>query len=132
MNINWIARWKKNLSVIFFDTQVWTCCHKYCQLFIILRTCSCHMLLKIDSVVNFDFKKLLIITSYDKWVSYLDIDRPVSPLYKMVVARVTLNLIAQRLLKKLLSIIFNDKFSSLVSYETWHAFLSTKLKAITS
>ena len=98
------------------------------------HTCSFHMLLKIQSVIysskmiliNFDLKKLPIITSYDKWASYLDIYRPVSALYKMVLARVALNLITQRSLKKFFSIIFTDnKSSSIVSYESWHAFLST-------
>ena len=82
----------------------------------------CYQLLEIESKINFDFKNLLIIASYDKWASYLDIHRPVSALYKMVVARVTLNMIIRRSLKKIFSIIFTDNnISSIVSYEPWHA-----------
>ena len=83
---------------------------------------TCSSKLSLLSTINFDFKKLLIIASYDKSVSYLDIHRPVSALYKMVVARVTLNLITRRSLKKIFSIIFTDNnISSIAWYESWHA-----------
>ena len=79
----------------------------------------CYQLLKIESLINFDFKKLLIMASYSKWGSYLDIHRPVSALYKMVFSRVTLSLITQSSPKKFFSIIFTDsKTSSIVSYMT--------------
>ena len=56
---------------------------------------------------------------------YLDILR-LNALYEMVVTRATLNLITQRPLKMFFSIIFTDnKTSSIVSYESWRAFLST-------
>ena len=77
------------------------------------------MLLKIESVNNFDFKNLLIIASYNKQTSYLDILRLVNALYEMALTRATLNLITQRLLKKFFSIIFTDnKTSSTVSYQS--------------
>ena len=77
------------------------------------------MLLKIESVNNFDFKNLLIIASYNNQTSYLDILRLVNALYEMALTRATLNLITQRLLKKFFSIIFTDnKTSSTVSYQS--------------
>ena len=63
-------------------------------------------------MINFDFKQLLIIASYNMLTFYLEIYRLVSADYDMALARVTFNLMTQRSLKKFSRIIFTDNMTT--------------------